>query len=130
MKYLIVLLIFLLDRSLKELVEKGFLNNFNLGFGFSFHLTHNYGAALGLDIPRKFLIFFSFLALFLLFYFYKKYGWIGIGFILGGLIGNLYDRVFYGYVIDFIHMERFFVFNLADLFITIGGVFVFIKLIK
>lgn len=130
MKYLVVFGIFLLDRVLKELMEKGFLGNFNIGFGFSFHLTHNYGAALGLEIPRKILIVFSFLALFLLFYLYKKYGWIGIGFILGGLIGNLYDRVFYGYVIDFIHMERFFVFNLADLFITVGGVLVFLKLIK
>lgn len=130
MKYIIVFVIFLFDRIIKELAERGFLHNFNLGFGFSFHLTHNYGAALGLDIPRKVLIIFSFLALFCLFYFYRKNGWIGIGFILGGLIGNLYDRVFYGYVIDFIHMERFFVFNLADFFITIGGVLVFLKLIK
>jgi signal peptidase II len=46
--------------------------------------------------------------------------------ILSGGLGNLIDRVFFGYVIDFIHVfygiYSFYVFNLADSFITLGVV--------
>ena len=44
--------------------------------------------------------------------------------ILGGAIGNVYDRIFYGAVPDFIdfHIGNFhwFIFNVADIFITFG----------
>ena len=47
--------------------------------------------------------------------------------ILGGAIGNLYDRVFYKAVPDFIdvHVNNFhwFIFNVADIFISIGVIF-------
>ena len=48
----------------------------------------------------------------------------GIGLVLGGAAGNLYDRIFYGGVVDFLdfHLYNFhwFVFNLADVFIFTG----------
>jgi signal peptidase II len=51
----------------------------------------------------------------------KKYG---LMMIFGGALGNLFDRIFYKAVPDFIdfHIEEFhwFVFNVADIFITIG----------
>ena len=54
----------------------------------------------------------------------KKYSLIMI---LGGAIGNLYDRVFFRAVPDFIdfHIGEFhwFVFNIADIFITLGVIF-------
>ena len=47
--------------------------------------------------------------------------------ILGGALGNLYDRIFYKAVPDFIdfHIQTFhwFIFNVADIFITIGVIF-------
>ena len=53
----------------------------------------------------------------------KKYGLIMI---FGGAIGNLYDRVFYKAVPDFIdfHIGNFhwFIFNVSDIFITLGVV--------
>ncbi len=130
MKYLVVLLIFLLDRITKELAERGYFSRLNIDFLLSFYLTHNYGVAFGIDIAQKIILIFNFLALIVLVLLYRKFGFIGFAFILGGLLGNLYDRVFYGYVIDFIHLRDFFVFNLADLFISLGGVLVFFKLIK
>lgn len=130
MKYLVVLLIFLLDRITKELAERGYFSRLNIDFLLSFYLTHNYGVAFGIDIAQKIILIFNFLALIVLVLLYRKFGFIGLAFILGGLLGNLYDRVFYGYVIDFIHLRDFFVFNLADLFISLGGVLVFFKLIK
>ena len=57
----------------------------------------------------------------------KKYGLL---IIFGGAIGNFYDRIFYKAVPDFIdfHIGEFhwFIFNIADIFITIGVVFMII----
>ena len=54
----------------------------------------------------------------------KKYSLL---LIFGGAIGNLYDRIFYNAVPDFIdfHIGNFhwFIFNVADIFITIGVIF-------
>ncbi len=58
---------------------------------------------------------------------------IALALILGGALGNLIDRVFHGYVIDFIQVHYqhnyFPIFNIADCAISIGtGLFVFILL--
>jgi len=47
---------------------------------------------------------------------------IGIGLILGGALGNLFDRLVLGYVIDLFDFlfVRFYVFNIADVMITSG----------
>ena len=54
----------------------------------------------------------------------KKYSLLMI---LGGALGNVYDRIFYGAVPDFIdfHIGNFhwFIFNVADIFITLGVIF-------
>lgn len=51
---------------------------------------------------------------------------LGFAFIIGGAIGNLIDRAVYGHVIDYILFHTpvwsFAVFNLADVFITVGAV--------
>lgn len=56
----------------------------------------------------------------------------GIAFVIGGGLGNLYDRLIYGSVTDFIHIDYFFIktgiFNLADLSIMIGMIFIIIQL--
>ncbi|MEI6487295.1 MAG: signal peptidase II [Sphingomonadales bacterium] len=47
-----------------------------------------------------------------------------LGLVLGGAIGNIFDRVRFGYVVDFLHFfwgpYSFWVFNLADAAITLG----------
>ena len=56
---------------------------------------------------------------------------IGYSLILGGSIGNLFDRVCYGYVRDFIDIQigeyNYPIFNLADAFIVIGVILLFIS---
>lgn len=55
---------------------------------------------------------------------------LGVGFIISGAIGNVVDRIFLGYVRDFISIRLFsFVFNIADLFITIGVISFLIYLV-
>ena len=60
-----------------------------------------------------------------------KYGFI---FILSGGFGNLLERIFRGSVTDFLHLRienfSFFVFNLADLFITLGAIVIIIQWIE
>lgn len=54
---------------------------------------------------------------------------IGLSFISGGAIGNLIDRLFLGYVIDFIQFDfiTFPIFNFADIFINIGVIILLIS---
>ncbi len=49
---------------------------------------------------------------------------IAFSLILGGAMGNLFDRITYGYVIDFIDFHVWPVFNVADSAITIGAVII------
>ena len=56
---------------------------------------------------------------------------IFFSFIIGGAIGNLYDRIIYKAVPDFIdfHIKEFhwFTFNIADIFISLGIIFMILN---
>lgn len=57
---------------------------------------------------------------------------LGMSFILAGGIGNLIDRIFRGYVIDYIDITQLLdypVFNFADICIVVGVILVFVKII-
>jgi len=93
-------------------------------------LVHNRGGAFGiLKNQVSFFILVSIAAsLFILFCLKKATAMekFALSLILAGAVGNLIDRVIYGYVIDFIdiHIEPYFywpVFNVADSAITIGA---------
>ncbi|AOE83522.1 signal peptidase II [Pseudomonas sp. TCU-HL1] len=60
---------------------------------------------------------------------------IALALVLGGALGNLYDRVVLGHVVDFIlvhwqHRWRFPAFNLADSAITVGAVMLALDMFK
>ena len=50
----------------------------------------------------------------------KRLAWIGLGLVLGGTIGNLIDRLRFGYVTDFIDFGFWPAFNIADPAIVVG----------
>jgi len=50
--------------------------------------------------------------------------------ILGGALGNLIDRVRFGYVVDFLDFRIWPVFNIADSAITIGTILAILHLLK
>lgn len=107
---------------------------------FSFHFIENYGAAWSiLNNKVDFLIIISILALFIVYRFMysfkqNKRNNLAFGLILGGIVGNLIDRVFLGYVRDFLSFKLFSyqypIFNLADTFIVISVFLLIIAIIK
>ena len=97
-----------------------------------FHLTYriNYGAAWSLFEDQRWVFMtVSSLAIvgILIYYFYDKKLTPAIRYplamIVGGGIGNMIDRIFVGYVVDFFDARfiNFPVFNVADCFVTVGA---------
>ena len=131
-----VFFIFLIDRISKILIikksdELGNSEIYSSKF-MNFELIWNKGIAFGLFSFDEGLVYqtislFIFLVIIILIYFIKKsesYEKFGFIFILGGALGNLFDRIFYKAVPDFIdiHINNFhwFIFNIADIFISVG----------
>ena len=137
-----IFLIFLLDRVSKTYVI--YLNDKLLGIEIlsskflNIHLIWNEGIAFGLlsfndKIIYNLLTFIIFIIILIIFFMIlKSYGLkkYSLLMILGGALGNVYDRIFYGAVPDFIdfHIGNFhlFIFNVADIFITLGVIFMII----
>lgn len=90
-------------------------------------IQKNYGIAFSLPIYGDFAIALTYIILgFGLFLAYKMLNFsrpfsiFAIGIIFGGAISNIIDRIFRGAVLDYINLKIWPVFNLADIFITIG----------
>lgn len=107
---------------------------------FNIEYLHNSGAAFSSFEGMRFVLVVISLVIFISMIKYikkndisKKVEIISFGMILGGLVGNLIDRVFYGYVIDYLAFTifgySFAVFNLADSFIVIGVISLAIDMI-
>lgn len=64
----------------------------------------------------------------------RKLEIIFLGMIMGGLVGNLIDRLLYGYVVDYLSFDifgySFAVFNIADIGIVLGVIILFIDIIR
>tara|TARA_Y100000992_G_scaffold47448_2_gene27543 strand:+ start:223 stop:720 length:498 start_codon:yes stop_codon:yes gene_type:complete len=134
--FFLILAIFLFDRISKIYVidqsKKSLSNNLFLSDYLNISLMWNEGIAFGLfafdeSFFYNFITILIIMVIIIVFFMilknkgYKKYSLI---LILGGALGNLYDRIFFGAVPDFIdfHIGDFhwFVFNVADIFISIG----------
>ncbi len=105
---------------------------------FHWSLVHNTGIAFGFfkDQGIVFIVIPIIAIILLIFniYYYRQNDEalnrtyiIGFSLILAGAIGNLVDRIVYGYVIDFIDLRIWPVFNVADMAITIGAAIIAIK---
>jgi len=97
----------------------------------------NTGSAFGLFKGFNFIfVIFSFIVIITIVYYIKKIKnnerilQFSIGLLLGGTIGNLIDRLFYSYVVDFIDFRIWPVFNVADSAVTISIALLIILLWK
>tara|TARA_B100001093_G_scaffold126234_1_gene118821 strand:- start:65 stop:550 length:486 start_codon:yes stop_codon:yes gene_type:complete len=133
---LILILVFFLDRTSKYLIVEYFDQSINQSLFITsflnFNLLWNDGIAFGLlQFDQKSSYNFITLVIFIVLIVVIK---LAVGskgleklcylMILGGGLGNIFDRIYYGSVIDFIdfHYKNFhwFIFNVADMFITVG----------
>ena len=138
-EWLVGALIVVLDQLSKVLIRLYLHQPYPLEVCPFFYLRYaeNTGAAFSMMQGGNWLLVFIMLAI--IAYIFKSwkelcsYGALvrwGCVFILAGAVGNLYDRITLGYVIDFLDFRVWPVFNLADSFITIGGGLFVISLLK
>ena len=108
---------------------------------FSITLVHNTGAAFSILSDNVYLLItISMIALVLIYYFLirgnilKKIDVIIYCLLIGGIIGNLIDRIIFGYVIDYLSFKifnyNFPIFNLADIGIVVSVFLMIIKTFK
>lgn len=141
--YIIAFFFFIIDLISKQVIA----NVINLGDSIQviknfFYITFvkNTGAAWSiLEDHRILLLIITVIVLFIINKYMNnvvltKLENISYGIIIGGIIGNLFDRLFFGYVIDFLDFKIFGynypVFNLADSFIVIGILIMIIDMIR
>ena len=135
--FIFVLVLFAIDRISKILILKNFLNNSSseiyINSFLNFSLVWNSGIGFGI-LQLEANIFYLLISiiitainLILIYWMLSSSNYLEsilISIILGGALGNLFDRYYYSSVPDFIdlHYESFhwFTFNIADIFITIG----------
>lgn len=128
------LIIFIIDQLVKLVV--GFCIDLNTSFVviknfFNLSNVHNYGAAFSILYGNRiFLIIVSIFALVFVYYFMLKNKELSkldiaiYSLLIGGILGNMFDRIVYGYVVDFFDFHIFGydfpVFNIADICIVIS----------
>ena len=91
--------------------------------------VENYGAAFSILSGKRWLLAaIMFVAIIIIVAILLRYnegfwGTLGLSAVLGGAVGNLIDRVFNGHVVDMFEFKfmEFAIFNVADIFITLGG---------
>jgi len=107
--YWIALIILIIDQLSKFIARK------------YFSFVENTGAAFGiLEGKNLFLILISIAVALFVIYYLNDHHYLELGFLLGGITGNLIDRIFLGYVVDFIDFGFWPSFNIADSFNTVA----------
>ncbi|MDH5661540.1 MAG: signal peptidase II [Elusimicrobiota bacterium] len=138
--YLIALILLFVDQLSKYVIRQ----NMSLAESIPvinrvFHITYveNKGIAFGLFPQGHFLFIVISLIIILAIVFFARKKIIKslkekvcLGLILGGALGNLVDRLRFGFVIDFLDFRIWPVFNLADSGVCIGGILMVFFLLK
>jgi signal peptidase II len=103
---------------------------------FSIHHVRNSGIAFGLfSDGTSIVIVLTALAVAFMLVFFARSGQrhpllpVALGFVLGGSVSNLLDRIRLGYVTDFLDLEYWPAFNLADTFIVVGVALLFLSFV-
>lgn len=126
----------LIDQLIKYLVKS--FGNFDLVRNIiTITYTENTGGAFSIGIGKISVFIVASIIIIIAVLYIKKFIYkdnsIGFSFILAGGIGNLIDRMFRGFVIDYIDITKiidFPVFNLADILIVIGAVIFLTQVLK
>ena len=134
--YILSSVLILIDRVVKILVQNFLTSNELFIIKNFFYITYvkNIGAAFSIfEGMQLIFILLGIIVSSYILYYVKKYSINNIGYamLLSGVIGNIIDRIVFGYVIDylgFIIFNRYMpIFNLADSLIVVGAILIFIK---
>ena len=138
--FIIILVTFFLDRFTKNIIISDFSeNSYYINNFLNFDLIWNTGIGFGLlsfnsDLYYNsitFLILVVIMFLVIMSFKSDNYDKIIFSIIIGGALGNFYDRIIFKAVPDFIdlHFKSFhwFTFNIADIFITVGLVLMLLR---
>ena len=141
--YIITLLSFIIDQVSKALVSTCFSLNESVKLINNFlylNYINNTGASFSILTNKKYLlIVLSFIAIIIIIRYINTFkntifNRIGLGLLLGGILGNLSDRILFGYVKDFISLYifgySFPVFNIADICIVVGVIILIISILR
>lgn len=141
--FIIAIIALLLDQVSKILVGMYFSLNESITViknFFSITLCHNTGAAWSILQNKSILIIiFSVIALVIIYRFMylfqtNKRNNLAFGLLVGGIFGNMLDRIIFGYVRDFFDFTiltyDYPVFNVADIFIVVSVILLIVAIIK
>ena len=120
--------VWLADRLTKESVIEGVARQGPVFFSWlQITIHHNFGLLGNLPFPRWSIFVLTGLALLLLIYglydalkYKSLYNFLTLSVVMGGALGNLYDRLVFGYVFDWLMFFKTSIINLGDAAITIG----------
>ena len=135
--YLIAALVFVVDQLVKHWILNGIrlpeIESVEILPFLSLTYVQNRGVSRGMltagsDIERWSLVALTgLIAVVVAFWIRRERKWpesIALGLVLGGALGNIVDRIRFGYVVDFVHLHAgpwsFYVFNVADAAISVG----------
>lgn len=118
-----------LDQAIKKIALSALsASPFYLNDYFALEISKNYGIAFGFNISTEVFyfvvfVFFAWLASgkVLNFKEMKRKEILAVGFILSGALGNIIDRIRFGYIIDYVNFKDIIIFNLADVLIMTGS---------
>ncbi|MEG8098907.1 signal peptidase II [Candidatus Liberibacter brunswickensis] len=136
--FLSLICLLILDQSVKIILDSclNLHSPKNIFPFFTLYLTHNTGISFSMlsNISPKIIVSIRILIIAIIIFIWKKNTQkkilLDMGYILiiAGALGNVVDHCLYGYVIDYIMIHTktwyFAIFNLADLFISIGACFI------
>lgn len=124
--YMISLILIIIDQITKYLfIDKNYFSNFMISIKYSQNSGSAFSLFANIDFYNYIIIVLSIIVLILII-FYNKYflnnkilsaSYI---FLIAGVIGNLIDRIFFGYVHDFIAIKYLFIFNIADVYLNLA----------
>ena len=145
MEILIIVFVNIVDRLTKIWATNNLMNGNDVVIVkniFSFSYLENKGAAWGiLEGKVNFLLIMTVIIVIGIIFYLLKYRpkskvmRIGLSLILGGAMGNMYDRGIYKYVVDFVYFHykdiySFPTFNVADMSVVVGTILLVLSLLR
>lgn len=135
--YVLALAVFIIDQLVKywiiHIVQLEEQMSIPVLSFFSLTWVENRGVSMGMltagtEVGRWLLVgLTALIAIVVAFWIRRERAWpeaLALGLVLGGALGNIVDRIRFGYVVDFVHLHAgpwsFYVFNIADAAITVG----------